>query len=100
MLATIILGIVGITLMIMGYLIWKKERISLLHDYHYDKVSEKDKKVFCTISGIGVFSIGIGLFLTGIAINFIDSAWRFIFFGIGFFVGLAMLIYAGIKYNR
>lgn len=98
--ATIIIGFVGIVLIIMGYLIWKQERITLLHDYHYDKVSEKDKKAFCTISGIGVLSIGLGLFLTGIAINFIDSAWRFIFFGIGFLVGLAMLIYAGMKYNH
>lgn len=49
---SIILGLVGIVFVILGYLIWKKEKISILHDYHYDKVSEVDKKAFCTLSGL------------------------------------------------
>lgn len=96
----IILGLIGIMLVVMGYMLWKKQRITLLHEYHYNKVSEKDKKAFCTISGIGVLFIGIGLLITGIVISFTDAAWSFIFFGIGFLVGLAMLIYAGMKYNH
>ena len=96
----IILGLSGIMLIVMGYLLWKKQRITLLHEYHYNKVSEKDKKAFCMISGIGVLSVGIGLLITGIVAIVTDSVWSFIFFGAGFFVGLIMLVYAGIKYNR
>ena len=100
MIGSIIIGLVGIVLIILGYMVWKKEKISLFHDYHYDKVSEEDKKAFCTISGIGVVLIGIGLFITAIIIGITDSMRSFIPFAIGFVVGLIMLIYAGIKYNR
>ena len=97
---SIIVGLVGIVLILLGYMVWKKEKISLFHDYHYDKVSEEDKKAFCTISGIGVVLIGIGLFITSIIIGITDSMWSFIPFVIGFVAGLIMLIYSGIKYNR
>ena len=100
MLAGMIVGLIGIVLVIIGYLLWKKEKISLLHDYHYDKVSVENKKAFCTISGIGVIIIGIGLLITGIVVGITDAVWSFIAFAIGFVIGLAMLIYAGIKYNH
>ncbi len=96
----IILGIIGIVLISLGYLLWKKERISLLHSYHYDKVSEENKKTFCTISGIGIIIIGIGFLLTGFAMDIIESAWSMLPFTVGFVIGLAMLIYAGLRYNH
>lgn len=98
--ATIIITLIGIIFVVLGYFLWKKEKISLLHSYHYDKVSEEDKKTFCTISGIGVTSIGISLFITAIVIGITNSAWSFIFFAIGLIIGLGLLIYAGIRYNR
>lgn len=97
---SILVGLVGIVLILLGYMVWKKEKISLFHDYHYDKVSEEDKKAFCTISGIGVVLIGIGFFITAIIIGITNSMWSFIPFVVGFVVGLIMLIYSGIKYNR
>ena len=51
MVVAIILGAIGALFLVLGYLLWKKERISLLHQYHYDKVSEEDKKAFCAVSG-------------------------------------------------
>ena len=45
-------------------------------------------------------AIGIGLLLTAIIIGITDSALSFIAFALGFVVGLALLIYAGAKYNR
>lgn len=100
MLGSIIFGLVAIILIILGYLIWKKEKISLLHDYHYDKVSEEDKKAFCTVSGIGVLVIGIGMFIAAILTAVTYSMWSYMAFVIGFVAGLVMLIYAGIRYNR
>ena len=100
MLGSIIFGLVAIILIILGYLIWKKEKISLLHDYHYDKVSEEDKKAFCAVSGIGVLVIGVGILITAILTAITYSMWSYIAFVIGFVAGLVMLIYAGIRYNR
>ncbi len=100
MIGSLIIGLVGMVFVMFGYQIWKKEKISLLHDYHYNRVSVEDKKAFCTLSGIGVLLIGIGLVITAIVIGITDSPWSFIAFAIGFVAGLVMLIYAGVRYNR
>lgn len=100
MLAIILIEFIGIIFVILGYLLWKKQKISLLHSYHYDKVSNENKRAFCTLSGIGVLLIGIGLMTTGVILGITDSAWCFIPFAISFVIGLIMLAYAGIKYNR
>ena len=100
MVGAIIVAVIGIVFITLGYLMWKKEKITLLHSYHYDKVSPSDKKVFCKISGWGVIFIGIGLLVTAIIIGITDSALSFIAFSLGFVVGLALLVYAGAKYNR
>ncbi len=94
------IGVLALVFIYLGCLMWKKEKITLLHSYHYDKVSPSDKKVFCKISGWGVIFIGIGLLMTAIIIGITDSALSFIAFALGFVVGLALLIYAGAKYNR
>lgn len=99
MIETIIVGLVGIVLVVLGYLIWRKEKISLLHDYHYDKVAEEDKKAFCTLSGLGVFCIGAGLLITAAIIGVTGSPLSFLAFAAGFVVGLILLICAGAKYN-
>ena len=100
MVGSMIVGILGIVFCAVGYLIWKKEKIALLHAYHYDKVLPEHKKAFCTMSGWGVLSIGIGLLITAVLIGITDSAWSFTAFAVGFGIGLAMLMDAGKKYNR
>jgi hypothetical protein len=94
------IGVFALVFIYLGCLIWKKEKITLLHSYHYDKVFPSDKKVFGKISGWGGIFIGIGLLVTAIIIGITDSALSFIAFALGFVVGLALLIYAGAKYNR
>ena len=93
-------GALALVFIYFGYLIWKKEKITLLHSYHYDKVSPSDKKSFCKISGWGVIFIGIGLLVTAIIVGMTDSGLSFIPFALGFVVGLVLLSYAGVKYNR
>ena len=98
--ACLIIGIVGIAIIAMGYLIWKKERISLLHDYHYNKVSEANKKIFCTLSGIGRVVVGCGLGLTAVVLGITGSVWSYLVMVAGFVAGISLLTYAGRKYNR
>ena len=100
MVGAIIVAVIGIVFVTLGYLMWKKGKITLLHSYHYDKVSPSDKRIFCKISGLGVIFIGIGLLVTAIIIGITDSALSYIAFALGFVVGLVLLIYAGVKYNR
>ena len=96
----IIVGVVGVIIAVMGWLIWKKEKLSLMHDYHVDKVSEENKPAFCKLSGIGLIVIGIGLLISTVILGMTDSAYSFLCFAVCFAAGLAMLITAGAKYNR
>ena len=93
-------GAVGVLLAVFGWLIWKKEKITLLHDYHTDKVTPENRKAFCTLSGIGILVIGIGLLITAVLLGVTDSAASFLCFAAAFIAGLALLILAGKKYNR
>lgn len=95
-----ITGFIGIVLIVLGWLIWKKEKINLLHDYHIDKVSSENKTAFCKLSGIGIFVIGISLLITAAILGMTDSVLSFLSFAIGFIAGISMLIIAGIKYNH
>ena len=96
----LITGGVGIIISIFGWLIWKKEMISLMHSYHIDKVSEEDKAAFCKLSGIGLIVIGIGLIISAIILGLTSSKYSFLCFCLCFIIGLIMFIVAGIKYNR
>lgn len=95
-----IVGTVGIIFIVLGYLIWKKEKITLFNDYHVDKISDEDKKAFCRLSGIGILVSGAGLLITAIILAITDSALSFIVFAVGFVIGIVMLIMAEIKYNH
>ena len=95
-----ITGLVGVIIIIMGWLVWKKEKINLFHDYHINKVSPENKADFCKQSGIGLIVIGVSLLITALILALTDSALSFICFAAGFIVGLTALITAGMKYNR
>lgn len=90
----------GITFVILGLLVWKKEKISLFHDYHVERVSPENRKAFCTMSGIGLLISGTGMLVTAVWLALTDSAAAFIAFGVGFAIGLGLLITAGVRYNR
>lgn len=99
MIAGIIMGVIGVGFVILGVILWKLEKISLLHDYHYLNVSSDDKSAFCRLSGLGIISVGAGILLSGIIIAITDSVLSFIAFILGFSLGVFLLAYAGKKYN-
>lgn len=99
-LGSVIMGLVGLACAVLGLLIWKKEKITLLHDYHYDKVSEENQPAFCRLSGLGVLFIGTGILLSAVTLPITDSLWSFLPFGTGFVLGLGFLLHAGNKYNK
>ena len=98
--AVLLMGAIGLIFTYLGYMIWIKERIDMIHSYLVEKVSEEDKKAFCKLSGLGVFIIGISILISAVILGATDSVKSFICFVIGFIVGLGMLIAAGMKYNN
>ena len=98
--AVLLVAVIGAVILLLGWLIWKKEKITLLHDYHYSKVSDADLPAFCMYSGIGLLTVGVGLIVTAVLLFLTDSAWSFLIFASGMLAGLGLLVYAGRRYNR
>lgn len=48
-LGAILIGGFALLFFVLGYLVWIKEKITLFHSYHYDKVAEENKKAWLHI---------------------------------------------------
>ncbi len=91
---------VGLLMVRLGWLIWKKQKIELLHIYHYDKVKEEDKGAFCCLCGIGTCLAGAGLVVSGILTVISGNLLSLAPMVAGLVICIAMMILALAKYNR
>jgi len=99
LLELIIMTIVGIIFIWIGILIWKKEKISLIHSYHYKKVKEENKKAYTEQMGKGISILGFGMILTGILNYTLNTILGWIVLVISFVLGFAFIIKAQKKFN-
>lgn len=95
----VFLVLIGLLFSFVGWRIWKKEQITLIHDYHYTKVIKKDIKPYTEKMGKACIVMGIGIILTGAVDSITNTFYGWIFFGVCFISGLSMMIYAQFKYN-
>lgn len=90
----------GLILIVCGYLIWKKEKISLIRRYHYKRVKEKDKKIYCTEIGTALIIFGLSFIIMWFINYFTNVSYGILVLAIGFITGMILFIHAEIKYNR
>ena len=95
----IITIITGIVLFILGWQIWKNEKITLIHSYHYKNVRDENKKAYTTEIGMAAIIIAIGIILTGIVDYTTQSVYGWFVFIFSFAVGISLVIHTQIKYN-
>ena len=81
---------VSLLLIVFGLLIWKKQKISLLHDYHYKNVKQESIPAYSRLIGIGLIIIGIGILITGV-LNLVKSSLWWIPILSGFVFGLLVM---------
>ena len=89
---------VGLLCVVLGLLIWKKQKVSLIHDYHYRKVKKTDIPAYTRLMGISLILIGIGICVTGL-LNLIESSLWWIPMLIGFVAGFIVMNKAQKQYN-
>ena len=89
---------VGLVCIVLGLLIWKKQKITLLHGYHYKYVKKSDYPAYCRLIGIGLILIGAGIVVTGV-FNLFESSFWWVPILIGFVSGILVLNKAQKKYN-
>lgn len=91
--------LIGVIFIFVGWRIWKKEQITLIHDYHYTKVKEKDRKPYTEKMGKACILMGIGMILTGTVDYITNTLYGWVLFGICFIGGLIIIVFAQLKYN-
>ena len=95
----ILMFLIGLLLCYLGFRIWKKQQITLIHDYHYTKVKEKDIKPYTEQMGKACIIMGGGMILSS-TINLITNTfYGWIVFVILFILGIIKMISAQSKYN-
>ena len=97
-LGVIIELIVGAVCIIPGLLLWKKQKLSLLHDYHYKHVKREDIPAYTRQMGLGLILIGAGILLTGL-LELTGTALWWVPLAAGFVAGIVVICRAQKKYN-
>ncbi len=88
----------GAICVVFGLLIWKKRKVSLLHDYHYRNVKTEDIPAYAQQMGIGLIITGAGIIITGL-LDFVGSSFWWISLIAGFSLGSIVLYRTQKKYN-
>ena len=90
---------VCILCIVLGLILWKKQKISMVHDYQHENVKTEDIPAYTRLIGIGLIIIGVGIGLMGVA-NLVDQiGLGFIAMGLGFVIGILIMHKAQKKYN-
>lgn len=100
MIETVVMIFVGIVLIVMGYLIGIKGKISLIHFYHYKRVAEEDKPILCKKVGLGNLMIGAAILLVPLLKGLVGETIALTIAGVTAVVAVIIVIAAIIKYNH
>lgn len=96
----ILLFLMGCFCIWLGYKVWFKEQITLLHASRYARVKDENKKAFCRTSGFGIILIGVAAVSVILVTLITASLWGLLILFAGLAAGIAILVYADKKYNR
>ncbi len=90
---------VGIVLIVLGFLTWKKQTVAFLHSYHYKKVKEEEIPEYTKQMGIGQIIIGIAFCLTALLRLLSMRTVSWVVFIVGLAAGLVFSLKAQFKHN-
>ena len=95
----ITLSAVGLLLVIFGLLIWLKQKVGLLHSYHYRNVRHADLPAYSKLMGISSVIFGVCGILTGVINAVFRTQVGWIAFVVGLIVFFVIANHAQQKYN-
>ena len=96
---TVAFAVVGIVLIVLGILTWKKQTTAFLHSYHYKNVKEEDLPKYTKQMGIGQIIVGIAFCLAAIfrLLSLTTVSWVVLVAGLG--AGLTFILKAQSNHN-
>ena len=92
-------AVVGLVLIVLGVLTWKKQLLNLLHSYHHKNVKEEDIPAYARLMGIVQIVIGAGFLLSALLKLRIDGTASQIPLIAGIVAGISVFMKAQKTYN-
>ena len=96
---TIGFAVVGVVLIVLGFLTWKKQTIAFLHSYHYKNVKEEEIPEYTKLMGIGQIIIGIAFCLAALLRLLSKQTASWVIFISGLAAGLVFIFIAQSRHN-
>ena len=90
---------VAILFFVLGWLLWKKQRIDLVNAWHTRNVKKEDVPAYTRLMGLSLIAIGAGCLVTGIVACILEETLGWIALPAGFVAGFALIWTAQKKYN-
>ena len=82
---------VGILFLVLGTLLWKKQKIGLIHEYHIQNVRKEDVQAYTRLMGFAMIAIGAGSVITGVVALGLEEPLGWIALPAGFLVGFVLI---------
>ena len=90
----------GSILIVCGYLIWKKQKISLIRRYHYKRVKDQDRKIYYAEIGVALIIVGLSFIFMWLINYFTNVSYGILVLAVGFVTGMFLFVHTEIKFNR
>ncbi len=91
--------VIGSILILVGGLIWGKQKIQLIHDYHHGHVREQDIPAYTRQMGQGIMMMGLACLLVGVFTCLDRQSLGWGLFSIIFLLATVRVYRAQKKYN-
>lgn len=92
-------ALMGCLFISLGFIIWTKQKITLIHSYHYKRVKKEDIKAYTKGIGIGVMVMGAGILCSGLIHYYTDFSFGWLGMIISFVIGFTLMAKAQYTYN-
>ena len=89
---------IGLLMLFYAYQLIVKYNIKIMHEYHYQKVNDSQKKAYVQVEGLGLFVMGIDYFLV-VLLHILSGKFSAILILLGIVLGIGILIYGQYRYN-
>ena len=96
---TIAFAVIGIVLIVLGVITWKKQTTAFLHSYHYKNVKEEDLPEYTRQMGIGQIIIGIAFCLAALFRLLSQMTVSWVVFVAGLVIGAIFIFKAQSNHN-
>lgn len=96
----LVFALVGILLLVLGFQIWHKQRISLIHSYHHVHVKQRDVPDYTRGIGQAAMLLGASILLAGVINWASGTAWGWLAVGVGFFAFVVWVFGVQRRYNK